>query len=85
MELYKNQADEKWQKYQEALAKGDAKMAELYKNEYEAALAAATSAEEQYLAKAEAYAESLKDELRNSLEGFAQELENALTGDTSFD
>jgi hypothetical protein len=37
------------------------------------------------LSKAEAYAESLKAILENSLNEYAQDLENALTGGTSFD
>jgi len=67
------------------LASGDTAAAELYKNEYDAALAASTEAEEQYLAKTEAYAESLRAILENKLSGLAQDLENALTGGTSFD
>ena len=84
MELYQGEAAKKLALYEEALAKGDA-AAELYKKEYEAALQASNDAQEEYLSKAEAYAESLKAILENKLSGLAQDLENALTGGTSFD
>ena len=85
MEMYKDEADKKYALYQEALARGDSAAAELYKKEYEAALEASSEAEDQYLAKAEAYAESLKAILENKLADLGQDLENALTGGTSFD
>ena len=85
MEMYKDEADKKYALYQEALARGDSAAAELYKKEYEAALQASSDAEEQYLAKTEAYAESLKAILENKLADLGQDLENALTGGTSFD
>ena len=85
MEMYKGEADKKYALYQEALARGDSAAAELYKKEYEAALQASSDAEEQYLAKTEAYAESLKAILENKLADLGQDLENALTGGTSFD
>lgn len=85
MELYKTQASDKLKLYQTALANGNTEAAELYKKEYEAALVAANEAEDEYLSKAEAYAESLRAILENELAGLAQDLEDALTGGTSFD
>jgi hypothetical protein len=48
-------------------------------------LAAADEAQEEYLSKAEAYGEALKAILENDLNQYAQDLENILTGGTSFD
>jgi hypothetical protein len=48
-------------------------------------LAAADEAQSEYLSKAESYAETLKEILENSLNKYAQTLENTLTGGTSFD
>ena len=81
-ELYRQQADEKYALWKSAKTKEEA---EMYKQQYEDALAAADEAQEEYLSKAEAYAESLKEILENSLNEYAQSLENALTGGTSFD
>jgi hypothetical protein len=41
--------------------------------------------QEEYLSKAEAYASALNAVLENSLAMYGQQLENALTGGTSFD
>ena len=84
-EMYSKEASDKFAKYQEALASKDQAAADLYKKEYEAALVAANEAEEEYLSKAEAYAQSLRAIFENELSGLAQSLENALTGGTSFD
>ena len=84
-DLYSKEANEKYGLWQEALASGNTAAAELYQQQYEDALTAADEAQEEYLSKAEAYAESLKAILENSLNEYAQSLENALTGNTSFD
>lgn len=84
-DLYSKEANEKYALWQAALASGNTAAAELYKQQYEDALTAADEAQEEYLSKAEAYAESLKAILENSLNEYAQSLENALTGGTSFD
>ena len=84
MNMYKEQADLRWQDYQNALKRGDKAAAELHLKEYEAALAAANEAEENYLSSAEEWAESLRAVLENTMKGLAQDLENILTGGTSF-
>lgn len=84
-DLYAGEVEAKKALYDKAMAEGNEAAAEQYKKEYEAALAAAQEAQDEFLSKAEAYAESLKAVLENSLAGFAQDLENALTGGTSFD
>ena len=86
-------AQQEWQTFQ---AETDAKYlawknatdeasAEMLKKQYEDALAISTEKQEEYLTLAEEYAESLKAILENSLKEYAQDLENALTGGTSFD
>lgn len=86
-------AQKEWQMFQ---AETDAKYlawktatdeasAEMLKKQYEDALAISTEKQEEYLSLAEEYAESLKAILENSLLEYAQDLENALTGGTSFD
>ena len=84
MNMYKEQVDLRWQDYQNALKRGDKAAAELHLKEYEAALAAANEAEENYLSSAEEWAESLRAVLENTMKGLAQDLENILTGGTSF-
>ena len=84
-EMYAGEAAKKLEAYETAMKNKNYEAAELYKKEYEAALAAAQEAEEEYLQSAEDYAQSLRDILENELAGFAQDLENALTGGTSFD
>lgn len=84
-EMYAGEAAKKLEAYETAMKNKNYEAAELYKKEYEAALAAAQEAEEEYLQSAEEYAQSLRDILENELAGFAQDLENALTGGTSFD
>ena len=81
-EMYAKEAEEMYLKWQSA---ENAEQAELYKNQYDAALAASTEAQSEYLAKAEQYGEALTAILENSLNKYAQNLENALTGGTSFD
>lgn len=85
MQMYKDEADDRYAAYQQALIDGDQAAAELYLQQYEDALAAANEAEQEYLASAEEWAEALKAVLENKLADFGQTLENALTGGTSFD
>lgn len=66
--------------YDKAMAAGNEEEAELYWQQYQDSLAAADEAQDEYLSKAEEYAESLKAILENSLNKYAQDLENALTG-----
>ena len=81
-EMLAKEKDEMYLKWQTAATE---EQAELYKKQYEAALEASDEAQEQYLSKAEAYGEALNAILENSLNKFGQDLENALTGGTSFD
>lgn len=81
-EMLAKEKDEMYLKWQTATTE---EQAELYKKQYEAALEASDEAQEQYLSKAEAYGEALNAILENSLNKFGQDLENALTGGTSFD
>ena len=85
LELYTGEAEEKYKKYQEALAAGNNAAAELYYKEYEAAQTAADEAEEDYLDKITAVAEKSKAILENALESHARDLEKALSGGVSFD
>ena len=85
MDMYKNQANDRFAEYQKALAAGDEAAAELYLTQYEEALNAANEAEEEYLSSAEDWAESLRAVLENTMSKLAQSLENTLTGGTSFD
>ena len=85
MEMYKDEAEDRYQAYQQALLDGDEAAAELYLQQYRDALAAADEAEQEYLASAEEWAEALTAVLENKLSKFGQTLENALTGGTSFD
>lgn len=85
MEMYKDEAADRFQAYQQALLDGDKTAAELYLQQYKDALAAADEAEQEYLASAEEWAEALTAVLENKLSKFGQTLENALTGGTSFD
>lgn len=85
MDMYKNEADDRYAAYQQALLDGDKAAVELYLKQYEDALAAADEAEQEYLSKAEEWAESLTEILQNKLSQAGQILENALTGGTSFD
>jgi uncharacterized protein YicC (UPF0701 family) len=79
--MFAREAEENYLKWQGA---ANEEQAELYKAQYEAALAAADETQQEYLSKAEAYGEALKAILENSLNKYAQDLENALTGGTSF-
>ena len=85
LEMYQGQAEARFNEYQDALARGDEKAAELYLKQYEAALAAANEAQDVYLSKAEEWAEALKAVLENKLADIGKTLEEALTGGTSFD
>lgn len=85
LEMYQGQAEARFNEYQDALARGDKKAAELYLKQYEAALAAANEAQDVYLSKAEEWAEALKAVLENKLADIGKTLEEALTGGTSFD
>lgn len=80
--MFAQEAEERYAAWQAATNEAEA---ELLKQQYEDALAASDEAQEEYLSKAESYAESLKAILENSLNQYAQDLENALTGGTSFD
>ena len=84
-EMYESEVAKKKALLDEAIEKNDKEKIELYQKEYDAAIAASNEAQERYLASAEEYAESLKAILENSLNEYAQDLENALTGGTSFD
>jgi hypothetical protein len=53
MDWLKTEADEAHAKYMQALQEGNAAAAEIFESEYEAALAAANEAEEEYLSRAE--------------------------------
>ena len=81
-ELFAKEAEENYLKWQSAKTEEEA---ELYRKQYEASLAAADEAQEEFLSKAEAYGEALKAILENDLNQYAQDLENILTGGTSFD
>ena len=85
LEMYQGQAEARYAEYQAALAAGDDAAAELYLEQYQAALTAANEAEEEFLSSAEEWAESLRAVLDNTMKGLAQDLENTLTGGTSFD
>ena len=85
LEMNKAAADDRWKEYQEALNRGDSAAAELHKEEYFKALAAADEAEENFLAKSEEWAEALKAVLENALKDAGKELEKALTDGMSFD
>lgn len=81
-EMYKRQVEAIEEKI--ANATTDEEKAFLEK-EWEAATTAMMEAQQDMLDKTEAWAESLRAILENKLSGFAQDLENALTGGTSFD
>lgn len=81
-EMYKRQVEAVEEKI--ANATTDEEKAFLEK-EWEAANTAMMEAQQDMLDKTEAWAESLRAILENKLSGFAQDLENALTGGTSFD
>lgn len=83
--IYQSEADEKKKLLDQAIAQGNNEAAELYRKEWEAANQAAMEAQQDMLDKTEAWAEALRAILENKLSGFAQDLENALTGGTSFD
>jgi hypothetical protein len=85
LDMNKAAADDRWKEYQEALNRGDSAAAELHKEEYFKALAAADEAEENFLAKSEEWAEALKAVLENALKDAGKELEKALTDGMSFD
>ena len=81
-EMYKRQVEAIEEKI--ANATTDEEKAFLEK-EWEAANTAMMEAQQDMLDKTETWAESLRAILENKLSGFAQDLENALTGGTSFD
>lgn len=85
MDMFKTEASERYAEYTAALAAGNDEAAELYLEQYRAALESADEAESEFLSKAQEWADALKAVLENSLAGYAQTLENALTGETSFD
>ena len=59
--------------------------ADVLKQQYEDALSAASDTQEEFLSKAEEYAEALNAQLENTLKQYGQELENALTGGKGFE
>ena len=83
--MYQSEADEKKKLLDQAIAAGNTEAAEVYQKEWEAANTAAMEAQQDMLDKTEEWAEALRAILENKLSGFAQDLENALTGGTSFD
>ena len=83
--MYQAEADEKKRLLDEAIAAGNTDAATIYQKEWEAANQAAMEAQQNMLDKAEEWAGALRAVLENKLSGFAQDLENALTGGTSFD
>ena len=83
--MYQSEADEKKKLLDQAIATGNTEAAEVYQKEWEAANAAAMEAQQDMLDKTEEWADALRAILENKLSGFAQDLENALTGGTSFD
>ena len=85
MEIYKTQANH-WLLLQEtASLQGDEKAAKDFHDYYMTALSMANEAEEEYLSNVEARAEAVKAIMENIMESLAKDLENALTGGTSFD
>ena len=84
-ELYKQQADQKKQLLEDAIARGDTAAAEIYQKEWEAAQEAALDAQDEMLDKTEQWAEAMRAVVENELAGLARSLEEALTGGTSFD
>ena len=85
MNIFKDQEADWKKKYEKALKSGNKEQIEYYKTQYEEAIKHSTEAEENYLSKVESYAESVKAVFENTLSEFGQDLENALTGGTSFD
>ena len=83
--MYQSEADEKKKLLDQAIAAGNTEAAEVYQKEWEAANQAAMEAQQDMLDKTEEWADALRAVLENKLSGFAQDLENALTGGTSFD
>ena len=81
-EMYKRQVESIEQQIAEATT-DEAKT--LLQKEWEAANTAMQEAQQDMLDKTEVWAEALRAILENKLSGFAQDLENALTGGTSFD
>lgn len=80
-----DEAVKKKQAMNDAIARGDAAAAELFKTEWEAAEQAARDAQDDMLSRAEEWAGKLKEVLENKLSGISKILENALTGGRSFD
>ena len=84
-EMYVEQL-EKLQDQKEEMGIGDeGPDYELWKQKWDAAVLAMQEAQQDMLDKTEAWADALRAILENKLSGFAQDLENALTGGTSFD
>ena len=85
MQMWQKEADSIYQKYQQALSSGNQENADMYYNTYKEALSAANEAENKFYQQSAAWANALKALMENTLAGLAQDLENALTGGTSFD
>ena len=85
MGMWQQEADEAYAKYQQALASGNQENADMYYQAYQEAINAANEAENKYYSKAQQWAQALKALMENTLAGLAQDLENVLTGGTSFE
>ena len=85
MQMWQKEADSIYQKYQQALSSGNQENADMYYNAYKEALSAANEAENKFYQQSAAWANALRALMENTLAGLAQDLENALTGGTSFD
>ena len=59
--------------------------ADVLEQQYEDALAAASETQEEFLSKAEEYAQALNEQLENTINQYGQELEDALTGGKGFE
>ena len=85
MTMFQSELTAKQQAYETALKGTDQELIKFHKKQYEDALSAANAAEEEYLSRVEAYAEKVNQILEHTLNKLAVELEDALTGGTSFD
>ena len=85
MTMFQDEMKSKKLAYEDALKQGDEKLIEFHKKQYEDALDAANQAELEYLSKVEDYANKVNEILDHTLNKLAVQLEDALTGGTSFD
>ena len=82
-EMYNAEAEE-WKKKMDSAAAGSNEY-ETYKKNWIAAQEAANNAQDNMLSKTEEWAEAMRACVENELDGLAKELEEDLTGGTSFD